>query len=51
MNSVKDILRNSFLRPTKQRMMIGELLFNGLDKHVTAESLYRELQRTKQKFL
>ena len=49
MNSVKDILRNSFLRPTKQRMMIGELLFNGLDKHVTAESLYRELQRTKQK--
>ena len=49
MNSIKDILRNSSLRPTKQRVMIGELLFNGTDKHVTAESLYRELTASQQK--
>ena len=49
MNSIKDILRNSSLRPTKQRIMIGKLLFNDTDKHVTAESLYRELKASKQK--
>tara|TARA_B100001109_G_C18725670_1_gene409436 strand:+ start:230 stop:628 length:399 start_codon:yes stop_codon:yes gene_type:complete len=49
MNSIKDILRNSSLRPTKQRIMIGMLLFNDTDKHVTAESLYRELKVSKQK--
>ena len=49
MNSIKDILRNSSLRPTKQRIMIGKLLFNDTDKHVTAESLYRELTASEQK--
>ena len=49
MNSIKDILRNSSLRPTKQRIMIGNLLFNDTDKHVTAESLYRELTASEQK--
>ena len=49
MNSIKDILRNSSLRPTKQRIMIGKLLFNDTDKHVTAESLYRELKASEQK--
>ena len=49
MNSIKDILRNSSLRPTKQRIMIGRLLFNDIDKHVTAESLYRELKASEQK--
>ena len=29
--------------------MVGQLLFNGVDKHVTAESLYRELKETDQK--
>ena len=49
MNAIKGILRNNFLRPTKQRVMVGQLLFNGVDKHVTAESLYRELKETDQK--
>ena len=49
MNSIKDILRNSSLRPTKQRIMIGKLLFNDTNKHVTAESLYRELTASEQK--
>ena len=49
MNTFKDILRNSSLRPTKQRLMIGQLLFDGIDKHVTAESLYRELKASEQK--
>ena len=49
MNAIKEILRNNFLRPTKQRVMVGQLLFNGVDKHVTAESLYRELKETDQK--
>ena len=29
--------------------MIGRLLFNDIDKHVTAESLYRELKSSQQK--
>ena len=49
MNSIKAILRNRSLRPTKQRIMIGELLFNDIDKHVTAESLYREIKASEQK--
>lgn len=36
------LLRNAGLRPTRQRMMLGELLFAGADRHVTAETLYAE---------
>jgi len=35
-------LRAAGLRPTRQRMALGRLLFKGQDRHVTAESLHAE---------
>jgi Fur family iron response transcriptional regulator len=34
------------LRPTRQRMALGRLLFAGQDRHVTAEDLHAEAQAT-----
>lgn len=39
---VHDILAGAGLRPTRQRLALGELLFRGCDRHVTAERLYDE---------
>ena len=39
---VQGLLREAGLRPTRQRMMLGQLLFAGLNRHVTAETLYGE---------
>lgn len=36
-------LQSVGLRPTRQRLMICEHLFNGVDKHFTAEELFRDL--------
>jgi len=47
MNKVKEILRANDLRPTKQRVLIGDYLFDGIDKHVTAESLFKKLSNEK----
>ena len=35
-------LRGAALRPTRQRMALTRLLFDGDDRHVTAEALYKE---------
>lgn len=35
-------LRASGLRPTRQRLALGKLLFSGMDRHVTAEGLHAE---------
>lgn len=35
-------LRASGLRPTRQRIALGKLLFAGMDRHVTAEGLHAE---------
>ena len=35
-------LRDAGLRPTRQRVALGKLLFTGGDRHVTAESLHLE---------
>ena len=35
-------LRAAGLRPTRQRLALAKLLFQGLDRHVTAESLSEE---------
>ena len=35
-------LRNAGLRPTKQRLALGRLLFDGGPRHVTAEQLHAE---------
>ena len=47
MQKTKEILRVNDLRPTKQRVLIGNYLFDGIDKHVTAESLFKKLSNEK----
>jgi Fur family iron response transcriptional regulator len=37
-----DLLRRSSLRPTRQRLALARLLFEGGDRHVTAEKLHEE---------
>lgn len=37
------ILRSADLRPTRQRVALGKLLFSGQDRHVTAELLHEEV--------
>lgn len=37
-----DRLRNAGLRPTRQRLALARLLFDGGDRHVTAEQLHAE---------
>jgi Fur family iron response transcriptional regulator len=38
-------LKEAGLRPTRQRLELARLLFTGMDRHVTAESLAEEGQR------
>jgi len=40
--SVSQLLKQAGLRPTRQRMALGTLLFEGGDRHVTAELLHAE---------
>lgn len=40
---VADIIKASGLRPTRQRLALGGLLFGGADRHVTAEQLHAEV--------
>jgi Fur family iron response transcriptional regulator len=40
--SIESRLRQAGLRPTRQRLALGRLLFNGMDRHVSAEDLHRE---------
>ncbi len=37
-----DLLRESGLRPTRQRLALAKLLFDGTDRHVRAEQLHGE---------
>lgn len=39
-----DRLRQSGLRPTRQRLALARLLFDGADRHVTAEQLHSEAE-------
>ncbi len=39
-----DRLRSAGLRPTRQRLALVKLLFNGCDRHVSAEHLHNEAQ-------
>jgi Fur family iron response transcriptional regulator len=39
---VLELLRRSDLRPTRQRLALGRLLFENGDRHVTAEVLHEE---------
>src|SRR6266436_4240804 len=44
---VKSMLRDVGLRPTRQRMALGWILFAKGDRHVTAEMLYEEATKAK----
>jgi len=46
-HDVKTKLRQVGLRPTRQRMSLGWILFSKGDRHVTAELLYEEATRAK----
>jgi len=40
-------LRRASLRPTRQRLALAKLLYDGGDRHVTAETLHEEAMRSK----
>jgi len=46
-HDVKAMLRQVKLRPTRQRMALGWILFSKGDRHLTAEMLYEEATRAK----
>ena len=41
-NSVRDILRDAGLRPTRQRLALAEILFSKGNRHISAELLHEE---------
>jgi Fur family iron response transcriptional regulator len=47
-SAVKSRLRSAGLRPTRQRMALGWLLFAKGDRHVSAEMLYEEALRARE---
>ena len=46
-HDVKAMLRGVGLRPTRQRMALGWILFGKGDRHLTAEMLYEEATKAK----
>src|SRR5262245_9425997 len=46
-HDVKAMLREVGLRPTRQRMALGWILFGKGDRHITAEMLYEEATKAK----
>src|SRR3954463_7834003 len=46
-HDVKSMLRQVGLRPTRQRMALGWILFGKGDRHITAEMLYEEASKAK----
>src|SRR4249919_3631999 len=46
-HDVKAMLRDVGLRPTRQRMALGWILFGKGDRHITAEMLYEEAAKAK----
>ena len=47
LSELRDRLRRAGLRPTRQRLSLGWLLFGKGDRHLTAEMLYDEAMRAK----
>lgn len=46
-HNLKSMLRTAGLRPTRQRIALGWILFGKGDRHVTAELLYEEATRAR----
>ena len=49
MENIKEILRSKSIKLTKQRMLVASYLFDGHNKHVTAEDLFNKLNKSKSK--
>ena len=49
MENIKEILRSKSLKLTKQRLLVANYLFDGQDKHITAEDLFKKLNKSKSK--
>ena len=47
MENIKEILRSKSLKLTKQRLLVASFLFDGHHKHVTAEDLFKKLNKSK----
>jgi Fur family iron response transcriptional regulator len=47
LSDLRDKLRRVGLRPTRQRVSLGWLLFGKGDRHITAELLYEEARRAR----
>lgn len=45
-DTITEKLRTAGLRPTRQRLVLGEILFSGPDRHVSAEMLHAEVLAT-----
>jgi Fur family iron response transcriptional regulator len=45
--SVAEILQSAGLRSTRQRLALGALLFDGMDKHVTAEQVFAAARKNR----
>lgn len=45
-SNVLKCLQDAGLRPTRQRLALAKLLFDGSDRHVTAETLHQEVSNT-----
>ncbi|MGQ0672739.1 MAG: iron response transcriptional regulator IrrA [Hyphomicrobium sp.] len=43
---IPELLRQAGLRPTRQRIALGTLLFSGCDRHISAEALHAEVTAT-----
>jgi Fur family transcriptional regulator, iron response regulator len=46
-HELRSMLRQSGLRPTRQRISLGWLLFGKGDRHITAEGLYEEANKAR----
>lgn len=44
-----ELLRRAGLRPTRQRLALGQLLFGSGDRHVSAEALHAEVEAVGEK--
>jgi Fur family iron response transcriptional regulator len=44
-NKIRNMLIQAGLRPTSQRIALGSILLGGVNRHVTAASLYEEARR------
>jgi Fur family transcriptional regulator, iron response regulator len=47
LSELRDKLRRAGLRPTRQRVSLGWLLFGRGDRHITAEGLYEEAMKAR----